>query len=170
MMKTDQIIFKENKLELLVKRPSHFVTIFMLSSATFCVIFPVIIFINLLIESSEGFPIRLMTLVFLSIPFIFGIYLFRLFLWNFFGKEVYVFQNGKINFHTDFKYFKDSKKEIDCEDSGFGWVSSGYENEKKAVLTIKTSGKQHKSSVEIAEKDLIELTELLNKKTDLINY
>src|SRR5690554_2899791 len=93
-MKTNQINFNDNRLELSVKRPSHFITIFMLTAASFCLLVPLIFFIYLLMQSVEGFPIRLLTIVFLLIPFVFGIYLLRLFLWNFYGKEVYVFEKN----------------------------------------------------------------------------
>jgi hypothetical protein len=163
-MKTNQINFNDNRLELSVKRPSHFITIFMLTAASFCLLVPLIFFIYLLMQSVEGFPIRLLTIVFLLIPFVFGIYLLRLFLWNFYGKEVYVFEKNKFIYLTDYKYFKDAKKEVKFKSNGFRSESSGYEKEKKAVLTIETNGQKHKSAVELPENELNKLIELLNQK------
>ena len=71
---------------------------------------------------------------------------------------------NKFIYLTDYKYFKDAKKEVKFKSNGFRSESSGYEKEKKAVLTIETNGQKHKSAVELPENELNKLIELLNQK------
>lgn len=163
-MKTEQIFFDGNKLELQVKKPSHFVVILLTSAASFCIIVPLVYFLVLLSESATGNGIQYMTIIFLLIPLLFGIYLSRLFLWNFFGREVYEFGKDKISFYRDFRYFKDSKKTFKYKDLKIKLEKSGYENEKKAILSFDTKEGRHKSMVELPENELEKLTELLNQK------
>lgn len=163
-MKTEQISFENDRLEIAVKRPTHFVTIFLISAATLCIIAPLIIIANLMFQLQEGFRIETMTVLLSLIPIVFGIYLLRIFIWNFFGKEVYNFENEKIEFWSDFKFFKTEKKSFKIKDLNFGTEHSGFENEKKSVLTIETKKLKHKSKVELPEKETNRLIELLNKK------
>ncbi len=42
-----------------------------------------------------------------------GIFLFRILLWNSYGKEILTLNMNKINYIADYKYFKDGKQELD---------------------------------------------------------
>lgn len=163
-MKTGQIILNENKLELLVKKPSHFVTIFLLSAASLCFIIPFIYLINLLIQTGGGAQISNLTFFFSLVPIFFSLYLFKIFFWNLFGKEIYTFENDKISLYRDYKYFKESKKYFKTKGLKIRTEMSGYENEKKAVLIFENKESKYKSQVELPEKELIELKELLDQK------
>lgn len=163
-MKTEQIKFENNRLELAVKRPTHFVTIFLVSAATLCIIAPLIIFANLMFQSQKGFRIETMTVVLSLIPIVFGLFLLRMFIWNFYGKEVYSFENEKLEFWSDFKFFKTEKKSFKIKDVNFSTEHSGFENERKSVLIIETKKFKHKSKVELPEKEADHLIELLNQK------
>lgn len=163
-MKTEQIKFENNRLELAVKRPTHFVTIFLVSAATLCIIAPLIIFANLMFQSQEGFRIETMTVVLSLIPIIFGIYLLRIFIWNFYGKEIYSFENGKLVYWSDFKFFKTEKKDFKIRELNFSTEHSGFENERKSVLITESRKLKHKSKVELPEKEANQLIELLNQK------
>lgn len=161
-MRTEQILYENNKLELSIKRPTHFVIIFLLSAASLCIIVPLVIFFNLLMQSEEGFRIQSFTIVLSLIPILFGLFLMKTFLLNFYGKEIYIFEETKIRFWTDYKFFKTEKLEFKIKKLKFNKEQSGFDKEEKAVLMIETDSMKHKSKVELNEQELNHLIEELN--------
>src|SRR5690606_33509192 len=138
-MNSEQIQFNNHQLILRVKQPSIFVLIFSFGFATFFTLFPIAILILISSLNNGENPIKFLTIFFLSIPFFFGLFLFRILIWNYLGKEIYNFNDDKINFIADFGYFKDGKREISSENIQFQIIPKGYENENKGVLVINSN-------------------------------
>lgn len=163
-MKTEQIRFENNKLELMVKRPSHFITLLLLSAASLCIIVPILYMLNLFTQRLEGIEIHSLTILITMIPIIFGIYLSRIFIWNFYGTEVYAFENDRIIRYFNYKYFKSEKREISTKQLEFKAEHSGFENERKSILIIQSGNNNFKSKIELKETELKQLIEELNQK------
>lgn len=163
-MKTEQIKFENNRLELAVKKTDTFCNHLFGFGGHALYHCAADHFANLMFQSQEGFRIETMTVVLSLIPIVFGLFLLRMFIWNFFGKEVYNFENEKLEFWSDFKFFKTEKKSFKIRDLNFSTEHSGFENERKSVLITETKKFKHKSKVELPEKEADQLIELLNQK------
>ena len=161
-MNSSQIQFSNNQLVLKVKKPSIFVLFFSFGFATFCMLLPIIILILILSSSDGENPVKFLTLIFLSFPFFFGLFLLRISLWNSLGKEIYIFENEKINFVADYGWFKDGRKEILNQNINFNSIPKGYENENKGVLILESNGEKLESVVKIPFPELENLILNLN--------
>lgn len=71
-----------------------------------------------------------------------GIYLIRVFLWNKFGREILSYQPDKISYLADYKYFKDSIREISTDNLDASKVEkeSGvivkFSNGESTIMTV----------------------------------
>lgn len=77
---------------------------------SFCI--PIVVFIALV---SVGENAIMGLFVSAIICWLTAWYLFRLYLWNKFGQEVYIFEKNKLTSYYNYKYFKDKYKEIDFD-------------------------------------------------------
>lgn len=165
-MKTEQIRFDNNQLILKVKTSSVFVLIFSFGFSIFFTLFPIFL-LNSIISTNNGEnPIKFLTLVFLSLPFFFSLFLLRISLWNYLGKEIYIFENEKINFVADYSWFKDGRKEILNQDINFKSIPKGYENENKGVLIIESKQETLESVVKVPFPELEKLILTLNSNLE----
>ncbi|MEO5645704.1 MAG: hypothetical protein ABIQ40_13400 [Bacteroidia bacterium] len=58
-----------------------------------------------------------------------GYYMIRIVLWNSFGKEVITFDDDKVTYYCDYKYFQGSKKQIKTDQLKIELVKSGGQND-----------------------------------------
>ena len=72
----------------------------------------------------------------------------RQFLWNLYGKEVLTFKNRRIYYYSDFKYFQDSRKEIDATTFDVSVLELQEWDEKLGQLVFTSS----KGVIELATK------------------
>ncbi len=115
-----------------------------------------------------GEAIKFMNIVVL---FLFGLLFFRMFrmcLWNTYGREIIEFKNGKINYVVDYKYFKDKLKEFTYTDIKFDLKEVGYEEDKKAVLVIYSNDRVCLETVTKIDIEVVrKLVKSLNNSTKL---
>ena len=148
-MNTNQIHFdnqSKNSFTIGIKKTSLFTRIILILFTFLFFIAPIIgLFINL-IERNE-----LRIGIFISFIFFWLIALFlgRLVLWNIYGKEIYYIDESKIKYCSDFKYFKDSFKEIKNIDLNMEFEKIGYIEDNFGVLLIKNQTEYLKSAIKV---------------------
>lgn len=87
---------------------------FPLVIAIITILLPLSAFLWLILYAEDNnlsFGFFLVILLFASI----FVYFFRLYLWNKYGKEVFIIRKGKLIHYYDYKLFKDNYKEQDSE-------------------------------------------------------
>lgn len=94
-------------LELKVKSPSIFLktVLFITAIIPLSIILGILIFIE---EIESPFGVFIGFLFLGAISFV----LFRLLLWNNYGKEVYLFKQGEVTMYNDYNYFKDNQRTV----------------------------------------------------------
>lgn len=97
-------------LELKVKRAPSIALYFMLSVAVTIFIIPLLVLIFLIIPDGQG--VSFAFLIPWSIALFVSIYLLRLFLWNKYGREVFIIKKQIFVHYYDYKLFKDNRTEI----------------------------------------------------------
>lgn len=97
-------------LELLGGKQNIYARRILLITASVILLMPVIVFLFLSLPSGE--PPQFGFLFSLIFSWLCGGYLLRLYLWNTYGREVFVIQSGKLIYYADYKLFKDRNKVI----------------------------------------------------------
>jgi len=97
-----------------VKKPPRLIQFSLLAIITISMLIPIVVMLAMIISRAE-----LKIGIFFAFAFFWGIgyYLFRVWSWNQHGKEIFKFENGKISYLADFKYFKDSHRQIDNKET-----------------------------------------------------
>ena len=108
-------------LELKVKRAPSIALYFLLSVAVIIFLVPPLVLILLIIPEGEG--ISFVFLIPWGIALFVSGYLFRLYLWNRYGREVFIIERRTIVHYYDYKYFKDNKEEVEFENLGVCFAS-----------------------------------------------
>ena len=102
------------------------IRIFLGLFASIAFIAPVLVTIILLVTGSGlSFGLIISYIIFWAV----GYYLLRIILWNTFGKEIITFENDKITYHCDYKYFQDNKKEIKTDQLRIEIIKSEHHTE-----------------------------------------
>lgn len=129
-----QIEFKESQLILKVKK-SPLIGRLVLYLITFLsVALPLGGFIvNMISNVGLNFFHILFLLLFGLIAF----YMLRVSLWNTYGSELIQFNNNKLTYVADYRWFKDKVKEFSFENINYDIKPVGYEEDNKGVLVIK---------------------------------
>lgn len=108
----NQISIKDKKLILSVKRPNRLVLFLsVLFTVLFCLL-PFLILFSIAFSSDGETPFRFVQFIFISFPLLFGLFLLRITLWNFYGKEVYDLVNSEMEYYADYNWFKDSRQKL----------------------------------------------------------
>lgn len=154
-MANNQIQFSENsKKEITISvRKSNLFTRIVLSF--FLVINAIAPFLILSMMAQDGSRLKLGNFIYFAILWGIAYYFFRLLCWNSYGKEVISFGN-KINYYSDYKYFKDSQTEIDASNTTFHYEEIGYKENNEGVLIIETDTNSIKSVVKVKIPELKE--------------
>lgn len=101
-------------LELNVKRAPSIALYFLLSVAIIIFLIPLLALALLIIPDGEG--VSFAFLIPWSIALFVSIYLFRLYLWNRYGREVFIVGRQTLVHYYDYKFFKDNRRKIDFKD------------------------------------------------------
>ena len=116
-------------LELNIKPAPSIVLYFLLSVAIIIFAFPLLILIFLIIPDGDG--VSFAFLIPWSIALFVSIYLFRLYLWNRYGREVFIVEKQIIIHYYDYKFFKDHRKEIE-----FKYFDIYFSSRKGALISV----------------------------------
>lgn len=93
-----------------------------------------------------------------------GIYLTRLLLWNVYGREVFQIEKGRLNYHVDYKYFKDNSKDINLSEATFFIKPNKMYGEIFYTIKVTYKAGEINSSINLEEKDSIRLKNELDEK------
>lgn len=125
--KSNIIIKKQNNKNLIfeinVFKSNIIVLGILLFFSLFCLAFPILIFVIAKTNISFGYIISF--LIFISS----AIFFFRVFLWNYYGKERYNIFPNKLIFYSDYKVFKDNKKNMLFDILHIGYCTKEYPND-----------------------------------------
>ena len=148
---------RENSFTISVKKTSIFARIILIITFLIFLIMPILTLTFMIIERA-----KLNIGIFFSFALFWGFayYIFRVISWNNFGKEIFTFENDRIKYYSDFKYFKDSFKEIENNDLKIEHEKIGYIEDNLGVLTIMNKTDSLKSVIKVP---IPELTELISQ-------
>lgn len=89
--------------------------------------------------------------------------MFRVSLWNTFGKESIEFGKNKLTYVADYHWFKDKGRDFTFEKINYGIKQVGYEEDNKGVFVIKfDDNKVLETVTKIPISDLESLIVILN--------
>lgn len=158
-----QYLIEDNKLILKVKKVPLFILIIMYLISFLLFVLPLIGIIVALVNNN-GFHIK-----YILTMFIFGLmsfYIFRISLWNTYGKEELIFNKEHITYSVDYGWFKDKLSTKVINNPSFSIKTIGYEEDKKGVLIIQDDNDKiecvTKMSIDAIEqliKELIKISE-----------
>lgn len=162
-MKSEQIEFENDRLVLKVKKPSLFVLILSFGMSFLFLLLPLIVLMAIMSTGDGENPLHFMHFVFLAIPFSFGIFLMRISLWNYYGKEIYIFGHENLEYFADYNWFKDSVKLMKMSDLYFLFKFYS-ENDKVGQLLISDGQSEIESVIKLSNDDLEKLVNRLESK------
>ncbi len=162
-MKSEQIEFENDRLVLKVKKPSLFVLILSFGMSFLFLLLPLIVLMAIMSTGDGENPLHFMHFVFLAIPFSFGIFLMRISLWNYYGKEIYIFGQENLEYFADYNWFKDSVKLMKMSDIYFLFKFYS-ENDKVGQLLISDGQSEIESVIKLSNDDLEKLVNRLESK------
>ena len=159
-MTSPQINFINNdkkQIVISVRKSPIFLRIFLMIIFILFLIVPILGMAEMIIERE-----KLKFGAFISLALFWGLayYVFRILSWNTFGKEHISFTD-KVEYFSDFKYFKDSFKEFDNSDLRFEFEKIGYEEDNEGFLIIKNNNETLKSVIKVKIPELKESIERL---------
>jgi hypothetical protein len=93
-----------------------------------------------------------------------GVYMTRVLLWNVYGREVFLIGKGRLNYHVDYKYFKDNSKDVDLSEATFFIKPNKMYGEIFYTIQVTYQTGEINSSINLEEKDSILLKNELNEK------
>jgi hypothetical protein len=146
-----QFTFKNNILNLKVKKSPLPIRIVMFFFAFAFFVFPVL---GTIVGVLAGGGIQFGYLIGIGIFALMGFYLLRVSLWNTYGEETIEILNDKVVYEANYGWFKDGKKETILTDPKYSFKSVGYEEDNEAVLVISSENTQIESVVKMSMTDL----------------
>jgi len=148
---------ENNRITIYVRKSPLFIRIILMIVLFVFIAGPILGLVSMIIERAE-----LKIGIFISFALFWGLgyYVFRILTWNSFGKEHFSFTD-KVSYFSDFKYFKDSFKEIDKNNLSFDFEEIGYKEDNEGVLIIKGENEFLKSSIKVKIPELEESIERL---------
>lgn len=145
-----------------VKKASIILRTILYVLAILCIILPLGGVIASLIVHEGGLSI-LNVMLFLFLLFL-GLFVFRLALWNTYGKEEIYFGSDVIYYQAHYGWFKDKRKKYEVNNKVvFDIKSIGYEEEKMGVLVVKCRDSIMSSAVKIPIDQLEQLITEIKK-------
>lgn len=149
-----QFELKNNHLTLTSKPSPLFIRILIFFFSLIAILIPIGGMIGSMLSGS-GF--HLGYLIGIGIFSLIGFYLLRVFLWNSYGKEIIIFNQNKITYEADYKWFKDGKKVKNIDSPSYSIKSIGYEDESFGALVINSEQDTLESVVKMPNKQLEDL-------------
>lgn len=158
--------FSNNILTLEVKKAPIFILFVFLFFSFLAIVFPLAaIFFYIYSDNSfqVGFVFTFVTCLLISL------YLFRLFLWSYKGKETLTFSSGSIQYKTnDINLFKEKIKfQLDIKSCKVSIRGVGYEENQLGTLVLEDENNTLITSVKIP---VSELQELIEELVDKYNF
>ncbi|SNR29408.1 hypothetical protein [Flavobacterium sp. ov086] len=153
-----QFNFKNNILNLKVKKSPFVVRIVMFFFAFAFFIFPVL---GTIVGILTGGGMQFGYLIGIGIFGLMGFYLMRVSLWNTYGEENIEILKNKVIYEANYGWFKDGKKEIAIAVPKYSFKSVGYEEDNEGVLVISDGVSELESVVKIPVSVLEELLWIL---------
>lgn len=160
-MNNQQVNFdtnRENCFTISVKKPPKFVQFSLLVTILISLLFPIVVMSTMIIIRAE-----LKIGIFIAFALFWGIayFLFRVWTWNINGKENFEFGNEKVEYYADFKYFKDSHKQIDNKEIKFEVNELIDGKDKFGQLIISNENDKIESCIKVSPNELNNLIERL---------
>lgn len=150
-----QFNFKNNILNLKVKKSPLAVRIVMFFFAFAFFVFPIL---GTIVGVLTGGGLQFGYLIGIGIFALMGFYLLRVSLWNTYGEETIEILENTIIYEVNYGWFKDGKKEIVITTvPEYSFKSVGYEEDNEGVLVITSEESQIESVVKIPMVHLEEL-------------
>lgn len=151
-----QFNFKNNTLNLKVKKSPLAVRIVMFFFAFAFFVFPIL---GTIVGVLTGDGLQFGYLIGIGIFALMGFYLLRISLWNTYGEETIEILGNMIIYEVNYGWFKDGKKEIAIITvPEYSFKSVGYEEDNEGVLVITSEESQMESVVKIP---IVHLEELI---------
>lgn len=130
----NQIEFKQNQLVLRVKKSPLLGRILLYLITFLSIALPLGSFI---VNMISNVGLSFFHILFLFIFGLIAFYMLRVSLWNTYGFELIQFDNNKLTYVADYRWFKDKVKEFTFENINYDIKPVGYEEDNKGVLIIK---------------------------------
>jgi hypothetical protein len=93
-----------------------------------------------------------------------GFFMLRVALWNTYGQETILFTNGEIIYEADYKWFKDSKKNITDRNISYSSKAVGYEEDNEAILVIQNETQTIECAVKMPQLEVEQLAVFLRDR------
>lgn len=130
----NQIEYKQNQLILRVKKSPLLGRILLYLITILSIALPLGGFI---VNVISNVGLSFFHILFLFIFGLIAFYMLRISLWNTYGSELIQFNNNKLTYVADYRWFKDKVKEFSFENINYDIKPVGYEEDNKGVLLIK---------------------------------
>lgn len=155
-----QFNFRNNTLNLKVKKSPFAVRIVMFFFAFAFFIFPLV---GTIVSVLTGGGLQIGYFIGIGIFGLMGFYLLRVSLWNTYGEETIEILNDKVIYEASYGWFKDGKKETAISVPKYSFKSVGYEEDNQAVLIITDEECEIESVVKMSMEQLESLLFVLNQ-------
>lgn len=146
-----QFNFKNNILNLKVKKSPLAIRIIMFFLSFTFFIFPVV---GTIIGLANRHGLNIGYFFVIGIFALLGFYLLRISLWNTYGEETIQILENKIIYEANYGWFKDGKKEIAISDPKYSFKSVGYEEDNECALVISSENSQIESVVKMPAEEM----------------
>lgn len=141
-----QFNFKNNTLNLKVKKSPFLIRIIMFFFAFASFILPVF---GTIWGLALGGGLEIGYFIGIGLFSVMGFYLLRVALWNTYGEETIEILENKITYEANYGWFKDGKKEMAMIVPSYSFKSVGYEEDNEGVLVIVSENSQMESVVKM---------------------
>lgn len=141
-----QFSFKNNTLNLKVKKSPLAVRIVMFFFAFAFFLFPIL---GTIVGVLTGGGLEIGYFIGIGIFGLMGFYLLRVSLWNTYGEETIEVLNNRVIYEANYGWFKDGKKEIVISTPKYSYKSVGYEEDNEGVLVISSENTQLESVIKM---------------------
>lgn len=156
-----QFEIEKNTLTLYVKKSPFIIRIIFLIISILFFLLPIS---GMIAAILNGDPLKFGYFIVIGLSGLLGFYIFRIYLWNSFGKEVIILNKNEISYEADYKYFKDGRKLIAFDTINFNITSIGYKEENLGLLTIGHEESKIESVVKLPINQLEELIQKIENK------
>ena len=110
----------------------------------------------------NGAPLKIGYLIGIGLGGLLGFYIFRIYLWNSFGKEIIIFNKNDVSYVADYRLFSDGEKNKKFDTLTYSITPIGYEEENLGLLTIGIEDNKIESVVKLPINQLEELIKLIS--------
>mgnify|MGYP003575419616 FL=1 len=155
-----QFSFKDNILNLMVKKSPFLVRVIMFVLAFSFFAFPIT---GTILGIASGGGLRIGYFIGIGIFSLIGFYMLRIALWNTYGEETIQILENRIIYEANYGWFKDGKKEALIVNPKYSFAPIGYEEDNEGILIIASEEAKIESVVKIPMAQLQELIAVLER-------